>query len=177
MVQTHQWNVSILAQTVLGEIDPSSVYYTGPFQPNTQQTLASLKIKNTGTIAGTVDWRLYDYPGIAGPPGPGCTFGCGVEMLVAEGSVELNPGATSSPIAISHLTPTHTLGQAFSWPLGIKVKGETEANWANWGMGLRTGRAFIFNGKLVDSKIVIVGVAAAVGIIGLLWYTKHKHMW
>lgn len=176
MAQTHTWNVDILAQTVIGEIDPTSVYYTGPFLPNTMQTLASLKIKNTGTKSGTVYWRLYEWPGVQGPPPQGCTIGCAVENLIKEGSVVLNPGQTSSPITVSNLTPEtiwgEPPGQAFTWPLGVKVKGETEANWPTWGLGLRTS---IFNGS-VDTKIII-GLLAIGGLAALLWYTKKKKIW
>lgn len=176
MSDTHTWSITILGTTTIGEIvfppeSPSSTFALGPFPPHTNEPVASLVVKNTGDLTGNIDWRLYCWPGVQGAPPPaGCPPDCGVEYLLQSGTFTNVPaGGTSSPLTITQETSSMN-----PFPLGIKVKGATEVSWPTWGMGLNTN--IWGEQQLISNNALIIGVGM-IGLIGLLWYTKKKHMW
>lgn len=92
-----------------GAILPSSVFYTGPFNPGQNVLLMALNIQNSGNLAGTVYARVYQNPGTG-------------EQAIGNYSVYLNPGATGQ--WKFYYTIPNAPGM---WQLGVKVWGVTEA--------------------------------------------------
>jgi hypothetical protein len=109
--------------TVIAELnpEPQSVYDSGPYYVGQQDVnIASISIKNVGSIAGTLQYRCYIYANEAG------------ETLLLEGSTtnNYNPGqSVQQPLVVdlpSGLTPGYIT-------FGVKVKGQTETTWPAWG--------------------------------------------
>lgn len=171
MVKTHIWNVQIAAQTVIAELNPppQSVYdsidpTTGlPWLPGqTNANVASLSIKNVGTRSGKLSWRCYAHANQTG------------EVLLTEGTTISNyaPGqSVQQPQIVTIPNEPGTICQ-----FGVKVKGETETTWPAWGLGLQNGQAYIF-GRHISNNTIILGAIGVAGLIGILWYTKKKHIW
>jgi len=103
-----------------GEINASilssSVFYEGPYAPNTQQSLADINIKNIGDAEGKITVKLYEYPGTDNE-----------NYLFGVATDNVSPNETYTEY-LAHIIPSIP----GSWPLGIKVFGETEAE-PSWG--------------------------------------------
>jgi len=95
----------------IGDILPSSEFYSGPFHPGSYVKIAMCDFGNIGDIKGNITCRLYEYPGQPN------------EQVLCEDVVLMYPGAYKR----WHIRETipNLPGQA--WPLGIKVWGETES--------------------------------------------------
>lgn len=173
MVKTHTWDVQIAAQTVIAELNPPPQSTYSSIDPQTGQPwlpgqsnaiVAALSIKNIGTTAGTLSWRCYAHANQTG------------EILLTEGTTttDINPGSSTGSLPVVVTIPNEP---GTSCQFGVKVKGETETTWPAWGLGLQNGQAFIFGGRLITDEALILGVVGIAGLIGILWYTKKKHMW
>jgi hypothetical protein len=173
MVKTFTWDVQIAAQTVIAELNPPPQSVYSSIDPTTSQpwlpgqtnaNVASLSIKNVGTKAGKLSWRCYAHANQTG------------EILLTEGTTTNNYSPGTSVQQPQIVTIPNEPG--ITIPFGVKVKGETETTWPTWGLGLQNGQAYIFGGELkISNNAIILGVIGAAGIIGILWYTKKKHMW
>jgi len=155
MSDTHTWNVSIAGE-VIGVIDAATVYYSGPFEPGQEYvSVADLYVKNTGTMAGKIWIKLYEYPGEANE---------GVVTGPMYTTPDVQPGETR-PVLFYVSTPS-TPG---AWPLGLKVWGDDESE-PSWSLGLQNGQAHIFglNGELPPWVIPAVALGGLLGICYLI---------
>lgn len=117
MSNTHQWAVQISAGQVIGNIHPSSLFFTGPFAPGSTETVMYLAVENTGDTDGNIFWRLYEYPGDA------------MEQLIDYGVISCAVGA--APCIVGNINATMPSGIT-TYPLGVKVWGEDESE-PSWG--------------------------------------------
>lgn len=112
----------IVGNVVIAELNPppQSSYDVGPYAPGQQNVnIASLSIKNVGTIAGTLSWQCYIYANETG------------QTLLTSGTTinDYGPGQSVQQPQIVDI-PT---GASGSVTFGVRVKGETEATWPAWG--------------------------------------------
>ena len=161
---------TITGTTVIAELnpEPQSVYSTGPYTPNQQDVnIASLSIKNVGTMAGTLSWQCYAHANQTG------------ETLLTSGTTPTDypPGeSVQKPQIVDIPNETGTI------PFGVKVKGETQTTWPAWGaLGTMIFQNNITSPQPTNRKMetnnIIIGALGAAGLVGLLWYTKKKKMW
>ena len=123
MSDTHVWDVEITAvQDVIGVISQNTVFYTGPYEPLSQQMLVQLYIQNTGQLGGYINWKIVEYPNDS------------PENTLWQDNTYANAGATVLAINFAWQIPDLP-GQ--QWPLGVKVWGETESE-PPWGTAGQT---------------------------------------
>lgn len=107
--------------TVIAELnpEPTSYYAPGPFYAGQQDvSIASISIKNIGSIAGSLQYRCYIYANEAG------------ESLLVEGqTTNTAPNASEIKVVVVDIPSTATGSTTF----GVKVKGQTETAWPAWG--------------------------------------------
>lgn len=115
MSDVHTWDVEIVGE-VIGFIDTYSQFYGGPFDPGELAIVMQLVVGNSGSQDGTVNWKLYEYPGEND------------ENLINSGNIFVTKGQTSD---VGNVVATVPIGITM-WPLGIKVWGETETE-PSWG--------------------------------------------
>ena len=115
MSDVHTWNVEIVGE-VIGYIHTDSQFYVGPFNPGELAIVMRLIVGNSGSQDGTVNWKLYEYPGEND------------ENLINSGNIFVTGGQTSD---VGNVPASVPIGITL-WPLGIKVWGETETEPA-WG--------------------------------------------
>jgi len=112
MSDVRQWDIEV--GVVIGKIYfTDSTFYEGPFDPGTNQLVMDLRAYNDGTRAGYVDAALYEYPGDTTK-----------EKLLEKVQWYLEPkpeGLTGKWDCYQDIPIDIT-----SWPLGIKVWGESE---------------------------------------------------
>ena len=147
MSDVHIWNVDVAGDVIGDIIESGSTFYTGPFAPGSFSLVASALIKNIGNTGGIMHYNLYEYPGAAN------------ENIVVPNSYYFEAG---QQLTVGYNATIPDLpGQ--SWPLGIKVWGESEAE-PNW-----TGAA----GKL-ELPPGILAVGALAGLLGLAYLLTKK---
>jgi hypothetical protein len=162
MVKTHTWEVSILAPTTIADLNPvpQSIYEPGSYVAGQQDVnIASVSIKNVGTVAGTLQYRCYIYANEAG------------ETLLLDGTTTNTyaPGQSVQQPLVVDIPSNATPG---SITFGVKVKGQTETTWPAWG-ALGT---LMWDGNYAfsDAMDVAIGILMAAGVIGVLMWAGKK---
>lgn len=105
-----------------GDIDTSSIFHTGPFDPGTHQLLAHLGMGNVGTQNGClIQAKFVEFPGTPDEAQLGGIW----NRIIDAGEVTFIDFYWDTPI-----------GGATSWPLGVKVwapEFESEPSWGSMG--------------------------------------------
>lgn len=113
MSDTYVWQIEISqAGETIGSIHTNTIYYTGPCTPSENCDILDLTIENIGTIAGNINYKIYEFPGEP------------EENLLTSGSHLIEGGQYLHIGEFIFITP-QIPGMGF-WPLGLKVWGESE---------------------------------------------------
>ena len=119
MSDTHIWTATISGVGACNaRIDPSSVFYTGPFAPSTRNKICDLYIRNAGNREDRIRIKVYEYP--REPR----------EQIIAD-LVTDRPVSPGSMVQVS--IELDVPNQPGDWPLGVKVWCETQETEPPWG--------------------------------------------
>ena len=109
MSDTHIWNVEIVGTQVIGYINGTeSTFYPGPFAPDTDEMVASVRFGNSGDATGQMNVYIFEWNGQSW-------------TAIRQWNRTMSPGEEVTQ-GMTVTTPSTT----GPWHLAVAVWGETE---------------------------------------------------